>query len=185
MSSNDYLILGSLLFFLWITPSLLLIGYGFKLNKKMKWKIIATGLFTPWLIGSLIKIYLDSLHKITYPWSYFLKPQGLAVFIPASIWWGIPFIVLAFLSRLLIKKDFLGIQSERGKFYLLMGALVGSFIGASRIFLSVFWLFDAIVIFVPIWIFYIPDLLIGLFIGWLIGRRIDSKIGIQTQSKNE
>jgi len=146
---------------------------------------MATGLVTPWYIGSLIKIYILSLHKITFPWSYFLKPQGLAVIIPASIWWGIPFIALAFLSRLLIKKDFLGRKLERGKFQLLMGALVGSFIEACRMFLSVFWLFDPIIIMVPIWIFYVKDVLIGLFIGWLIGKRIDCKIIDQAQTKNE
>jgi len=176
MSTNDYLILGSIVFFLWIIPSLLIIGNGFKLNNKMKWKIISIGLFTPWFIGSLIKIYLDMQNKITYTWSYFLKPEGLVVFIPASIFWGIPFIALGFLSRQLMNKDFLRIQSERGKFYLLMGTLVGAFIGASRIFLSIFWLFDAMVIIVPVWIFYVQDLLIGLLIGWLIGRRIDSQM---------
>lgn len=185
MALNDYLILGSSIFFLLIIPSLLLIGYGLKLTKKTKWKIMTTGLFMPWLIGSLVKIYLDSLHKITLPWSYFLKPEGLMVFIPAMIWWGIPFIVLAFFSRLLIKKDFLGIQSGRGKFYLLMGALSGAFIGVGRIFISVFWVFEAMTIFVPIWILYIKDILIGLFIGWLIGRRVDSKNNNQAQSKNE
>ena len=178
MATNDYLILGSIVLFLWIIPSLLFIGYGFKLNSKMKWRIIATGLFTPWFIGILIKIYLDSLNKITFPWSYFLKPQGLAIYVPASIWWGIPFILLAYLSRSLLNKPFLGIQSESGKFYLLLLTLLGAFIGASRMFFSVFWIFDTIVILVPIWIFYIPDLLIGLFIGWLIGRKIDSEINI-------
>lgn len=174
MASKDYLILGSFLFFLWIIPCLLFIGHGFKLNLKMKWKIMATGLITPWIIGTLIKIYLDFQNKITFPWSYFLKPQGLAVLIPASLWWGIPFIALAFLSRQLLKKDFLAIHSERGKFYLLMVTLAGTFIGAGRIFVSVFWVFDPIVILAPIWTLYIQDFLIGLFLGWLIGRRIDS-----------
>lgn len=176
MSSNDYLILGSIVFFFWVIPSLLIIGYGFKLTNKMKWKIIAIGLLTPWFIGSLIKIYLDLQNKITFAWSYFLNPEGLVVFIPASIAWGIPFIALGFLSRQLMNKDFLRIQSERGKFYLLMGTLTGAFIGASRIFISAFSYFDAIVILMPVWILYVPELLIGLLIGWLIGRRIDSKI---------
>jgi hypothetical protein len=183
MSKTDYLILGFTVFFIWIIPSLFLIGYGFKLNKKMTWKIIATGLFTPWVVGSMIKIYLDSLGKITLPWSYFLKPQGLAVFVPASIWWGIPFLLIGLLSRQLIQKNFLGIRSERGKFYLLMGVLAGAFIGAGRIFVSVFWIFDAMVIIVPIWTFYIKDLLIGLLLGWLIGKRIDSINKKHKQSK--
>ena len=85
MASKDYLTLGSSLFFLWIIPCLLFIGHGFKLNLKMKWKIMATGLITPWIIGTLLKIYLDFKNKITFPWSYFLKPQGLAVLIPASL----------------------------------------------------------------------------------------------------
>lgn len=174
MSKTDYLILGFSIFFIWIIPSLFFIGYGFKLNKKMTWKIIATGLFTPWGVGSMIKIYLDYIGKITLPWSCFLKPQGLVVFVPASICWGIPFLLIGLLSRQLIQKSFLGIQSERGKFYLLIGILVGAFIGAGRIFVSVFWIFDAMAIFAPIWIFYIKDLLIGLLMGWLIGRKIDS-----------
>jgi hypothetical protein len=185
MSLNDYFILGSLVLFLWIIPSLLFIGHSLKLTYKMKWRIIATGLFTPWFIGILVKIYLDSLHKITLPWSYFLRPEGLIVFVPAMIWWGIPFIVIAYASQILIKKDFLGIQSQRGKYYLLMGTLVGAFIGASRIFLSVFWLFDAIIIIAPIWTLYFKDILIGLFIGWLIGRKIDSNNKSYDQNKKE
>ncbi len=106
------------------------------------------------------------------------------MFVPASIWWEIPFLLIGLLSHQLIQKSFLGIQSERGKFYLLMGVLVGAFIGAGRIFVSVFWVFDAMAIFTPIWIFYIKDLLIGLFTGWLIGRKIDSINNKHKQIKN-
>lgn len=38
-----------------------------------------------------------------------------------------------------------------------MGILAETFIGASRIFVSLFWVFDAMVIIVRIWIFYIKD----------------------------
>ena len=122
----------------------------------------------------MIKIYLDSLGKITLPWSYFIKPQRLSAFVPASIWWGIPFLLIGSLSRQLIQKSFLRIQSELGKFYLLMGVLVGAFIGANIIFASVFWVFDAMAILVLIWTFNNKDILIGFLIGWLISRKIDS-----------
>ena len=149
----------------------------------MTWKIIATGLFTPWVVGSMIKIYLDYIGKITLPWSYFLKPQGLVVFVPTSIWWGIPFLLIGLLSRQLIQISFLGIQSEHGKFYLLLGILARTFIGTSRIFVYLFWVFDAMAIIVRIWIFYIKDILIGLLTDWLIGRRIDSINKKHKQSK--
>ena len=105
------------------------------------------------------------------------------MFVPASIWCEIPFLLIGLMSRQLIQKSFLGIQSEHGKFYLLLGILARTFIGASRIFVSLFWIFDAMAIFAPIWIFYIKDLLIGLFTGWLIGRKIDSINTKHKQSK--
>ena len=72
MFKTDYLIFGFSIFFILIIPCLLFIGYGFNLNKKMTWKIMAMVLFTPWVVGSMIKIYLHYIGKITLPWSYFL-----------------------------------------------------------------------------------------------------------------
>ncbi len=176
METKDMIILGPMIILGWIIPSLVWIGYGRTINSKMAWKITTTGLITPWVIGSVVKLYLESIGKVTLPWSYFLNPKALTMFIPATIWWGLPFILLAFMSRYLLKKDLLGIHSNRGKFLLLMGTLIGAFIGAAKIFISVFWLFDAVIILVPVWTLYFSFLLTGLAIGWLLARRADAGI---------
>ncbi len=176
MNTNNLIILSLVILLGWIIPSLLFIGYGFKLNRNLFWKIIGTGLVTPWVIGSIVKIYLEYIGKETLPWSYFLKPESLVIFIPAMIWWGLPFILLAIVSRYLLKKNILGIKSERGKYLLLMGTLTGTFVGAGRIFISVFWLFDAMYILVPVWAYYSPFIMVGVLIGVFLGRRADSKM---------
>ena len=137
MSESYFLKLALLLLALWVVPCLLFIGYNLRLNRSV-WKISAPGMITPWVVGALVKFQLENLGLDTIPWSSFLTPYAMLILIPVTIWWGIPFIVLAYISRNSAQKKYFGIESERGKFYLFFCILTGSMLGACRVFVYFF-----------------------------------------------
>ena len=74
------------------------------------WIIISVGLSLPWLTGIGVKLYLDAHGSPTMQWSSFLGFSSLVFEIFASIWWGVGYIVLAFLARRLLSTSPLGLE---------------------------------------------------------------------------
>jgi hypothetical protein len=122
----------------------------------------------PWIVGVTVKLYLDAQGKPTIPWSYFVSGGGLILLIPVSIWWAFPFIALAFAGRSLLRKPFWGLELYSARILFMSGGLIGGCIGAVRSFTDIFWEFDPVYLIVPIWLFYIPHMLIGLLLGFVV-----------------
>jgi hypothetical protein len=150
---------------------IILVGLGYRKNKLIFWYIIIVGMVLPWIVGIIIKMYLDSQGKSTYPWSYFLNIDALVFLLPLTLWFAIPFILLAFLHRIFIqKKSFAKLNSYTSRLMVTVFSTLGGIIGVVITFTGVFWKFDMIYFFIPLWVFYLPTMVLGLFGGILAGQ---------------
>ncbi|NNE07917.1 MAG: hypothetical protein HKN20_05075 [Gemmatimonadetes bacterium] len=176
MEPRDIFQIGLLLLAVCVVPALVFVGTSYGRDRAMAWKIIAAGMTAPWIVGATVKLYLQSLNRPTLPWSYFLNGQTLLFMIPMSVWFSIPFFVLAVLhGRVIAARPFMKIESYRGRFWLTMCVCAGGVIGVCHSFVSVFWVFDPLYILLPLWAAYLPDMLIGFVVGVAVGRRVDRR----------
>jgi hypothetical protein len=149
---------------------IIMVASGYKREKLFFWYILSIGLASPWMVGIIIKKYLDSQGQPTYPWTYFLNIDALVFLLPLTLWFGIPFILLAFFHRYFIgKKSFAKLNSYTSRFIVTIFATLGGIIGVVITFTGVFWQFDMIYFFIPLWIFYLPTMVLGLFGGIFVG----------------
>lgn len=137
------------------------------------WGIIVIGAILPWIVGITVKLYLDAHGKPTLPWSYFINFGSLIFLIPVSVWFAIPYIILAYVARNLLAKPFWGLESYVARLLFIGGGLVGGCIGTVMKFIEVFWEFDPLFFVIPLWVYYIPHMLIGLFVGFLVVRGVE------------
>ena len=131
------------------------------------WSIVATGMALPWVVGIGVKLYLDARGLPTWPWGYFLHPTRLAVEFVLTVVFASPFIALAFLARYLLSVPLWGTRDWERLLVILCG-LVGGAIGTVRTFWLVFSIFDPMILFGPLPLLYVDDMLLGLLIGCLI-----------------
>ena len=131
------------------------------------WSIVATGMALPWVVGIGVKLYLDAHGLPTWPWGYFVHPTRLAVEFVLSVVFASPFIALAFLARYLLSVPLWGTRYWERLLVILCG-LVGGAIGTVRTFWLVFAKFDPMILFGPLPLLYVDDMLRGLLIGCLI-----------------
>ena len=137
------------------------------------WVIIAIGAILPWIVGIAVKLYLDTHGKPTLPWSYFIDFGTFIFLIPLSVWFAIPYIILAYVARNRLTKPFWGLESYGARLIFISGGLVGGCIGTVMIFINVFWEFNFLFFLIPIWIYYIPHMLGGLFVGFLVAKGVE------------
>lgn len=134
------------------------------------WAIVLTGIALPWAAGAAVKIYLDMQGSPTWPWSSFLNPLQLAFLLPATAWISLPFFVLAYAAYRLLPRTFAGLTTPTSRRLFFSGGLVGGAVGAVVVFVKMFWWFDFIELLMPVWIGYLPYMLVGLALGYLAGR---------------
>lgn len=82
-----------------------------RINRKaVFWIIITVGFALPWLTGIGVKLYLDALGRPTIEWHDAISFDSLIFIIPATIWWGAGYIILAFLARGLLSSSSLSLK---------------------------------------------------------------------------
>lgn len=131
-------------------------------QRKIFWMIISFGLGLPWVVGIGVKLSLLVRGKPTLPLSYFFNLPSIPLLLVVSIWWGLPYLVLAFFGRKIMPKSVKSV---------LTGLIFGS-IGTVIVFVGVFREFDPLYMFFPVWIFYVPFFVPGLLFGFWISDKI-------------
>ena len=144
-------------------------------SRSVFWLIIATGIALPWVVGISVKLYLDAIGRPTLSLSDFLGADNvhvviinLQLWILVSIWWAIPYIVLAFFARKRLPRPYGHLRTFRARRVFFLSGLVGGCVGTVITFVVVFWDFNAFYVLFPLWIFCIPTMAVGLFVGILL-----------------
>lgn len=155
-------------------------------TRQIFWAIIAIGIASPWIVGITVKLYLSAQGQPTLPLTYFLHLESLLIiWIPASIWWAIPYIGLAFFAHKVLSHSFLGLKSYTARVIFVSCGFLGGCVGTVIVFVGVFWEFDPLFLFLPLlWIYYPlflgALLLLGLLFGFLIARSVQGRSLDQT-----
>jgi hypothetical protein len=136
------------------------------------WGIIITGAILPWFVGIAVKLHLDALAKSTLPWSYFINLGSLIYLAPFSVWFAIPYIILADIALNLLAKPRWGLASCRARLLFIGGGLVGGCVGTVLTFIEVFSHFDVLLIQAPVWIYYSPHMIGGLIVGYAVAKAV-------------
>lgn len=109
----------------------------------------------------------------------------LIFLIPLSVWWSIPFLILVYVARNLGTKPIWGLQTYSSRVILIACGFIGGALGMISVFVSIFIEFDPLIIFAPVWLYYIPHLAAGLFVGWLIAKGLEAYLAKTTGRKSE
>jgi hypothetical protein len=134
------------------------------------WSCGVTTLLLPWGSGIAVKLWLQSRDLPTLPWSSFLAPEAILIYIPVTfILWAFPFPLLGlyvryrYLNRVSGSKTFKERVFVVGLSYL-CGVAAGAFI-----FWSMFREFDILYIFVPVGVYIALPMVAGWFIArWIV-----------------
>ena len=135
--------------------------------------ILLFGIVIPLSSGIAVKLYLDSWGEPTIPWAYFVNIDGLMLLIPLSVWWSIPFLMLVYAARNIRTKPIWGLKTYKSRLIFTAGGFIGGGLGSIGIFVSIFVYYDPLIIFLPIWLYYMPHLVAGLIIGWAIAKGVE------------
>ena len=132
--------------------------------------LAGAGIAAPWITGAGVKLYLDAHGQPTYPWLSFFHPIAVLIAIPGTLVWASPFIVLASLALALQRWPFWPWLTPTDRWLIAYGGLLVGLWGEVRLFVEVFWTWDAIALFagfllVPV---YVPYLLAGLGLGTVV-----------------
>lgn len=143
-------------------------------ERRWPWVIVAIGYFLPGVVGICVRQYLQSIGAPAMPWSQ--VGREFPVLAIASVFWALPFFLVARLARRLPLAD----SKNRG---LLYGAFLGTALCEVFIFIgfwsSRFWLeavyfgFAFLLIPIPVFLGTLLGGTLGFLIGWLVGRARD------------
>ena len=97
-------------------------------------------------------------------------PLQLIFLLPATAWISLPFFILAYAAYKLLPREFAGLATPQSRRLFFGGGLVLGTMGAIKVFVGMFWLFDFAELLMPVWIGYLPHLLVGLGLGYVAGR---------------
>jgi hypothetical protein len=147
-------------------------GIEKKTATRIGWIIGVTGTLAPWIVGLGVKIYLDAVGRPTLPVASFLEPLVLPVLVIATMaMWSFPFLVLALVARfwLLVREKPAG--SFRRRLWLVWLTYGFGIAVVVPVFVSVFWEFDTLYLFVPIGLFICPFMALGFGVGLMMIRK--------------
>ena len=136
-------------------------------TKKVFWGILISSMLTPWVVGLAIKMNLMSQGKPMVPIKYFV---GMAL--PLSVWWALPFIVLAFVARISLNKRGLTKVGRDSRLTVTLVAHGFGLIGMIKVFWEIFIVWDPVWVFLPVQIAYGAAIIVGAAVGWLLTKAI-------------
>lgn len=146
--------------------------------------IAVSGLCLPWVVGLSVKAYLDSIGEPTYPVSSFLDPVAVVVLLEATVvQWCSPFLLLAIWVRARAFASFAPGRTFRERLLLAWFTHVAGLVAGIVLFISVFWQWDIMYIFVPIAAFILVPMAAAYVIGRLILRARDTLRGPPTETR--
>lgn len=132
--------------------------------------VAGAGYVAPWITGAGVKLYLDARARPTLAWLDFLNPAALAVIVPATAVWASPFFALALIAVVLQRLPEATWLTRSDRWFVVYGALLLGLWGEVRVFVEVFWVWDAMALFVGFLLplFYVPHMLAGAVLGAVI-----------------
>jgi hypothetical protein len=145
--------------------------------------IIVFGMIIPVSTGIAVKLYLDSVGEPTLPWSYFLNIPGLILLLPLSVWWSIPYLILVYAARNIRTTPFWGLKTYKARLIFISSVFAGGCLISIGIFVSVFVQFDPLILFVPLWIVFLPHLVAGLLICYVIAKVVEVYLNNRASQK--
>lgn len=135
--------------------------------------ILVFGMVIPVSSGISVKLFLDSLGEPTIPWSYFVNIPTLILLIPLSVWWSIPFLMLVYAARNIRTKPIWGLKTYKTRLVFIASGFVGGALGSIGIFVNIFVEYDPMIVFVPIWLYFMPHIVAGLLVGYVIAKGVE------------
>lgn len=135
--------------------------------------ILLFGVVIPVSSGVVVKLYLDAWGEPTIPWAYFVNFGTLILLIPLSVWWSIPYLMLVYAARNIRTNPIWGLKTYQSRLIFISSGVIGGGLGSIGTFVSVFAYYDPLIIFVPIWLYYMPHMVAGLLIGWVIAKGVE------------
>lgn len=140
------------------------------LSRYISWLILLTGLFFPWVIAAWVKISLLAQGSPTWPMIFFIHPRILMVEVPATVYWALPFICLALLSRygLEMRLPLFNLSPGERLFCITVSFLAGLYRGIP-FFYAMFLKFHPIAFLYPWFISHGGlEMLLALVGGWIL-----------------
>jgi len=129
--------------------------------------VAASGYAAPWITGVGVKLYLDARAQPTHAWLDFLNPVALAVIVPATAVWASPFFALALVAVILQRLPETTWLTRSDRWLVVLGGLAAGLWGEVRLFVEVFWDWDAMALFAGFLLpaFYVPHMVAGTALG--------------------
>jgi hypothetical protein len=135
--------------------------------------LLVFGIVIPVSSGVFVKLFLDSLGEPTIPWSYFANVATLILLIPLSAWWSLPYLMLVYAARNIRTKPLWGLKTYTARLVFIASGFVGGGLGTIGIFVNIFVEYDPLILFVPIWLYFMPFIVAGLLIGYAIAKGLE------------
>jgi hypothetical protein len=135
--------------------------------------ILVFGVVIPVSSGISVKLFLDSLGEPTIPWSYFANFATLILLIPLSVWWSIPYLMLVYAARNIRTKPIWGLKTYKTRLVFIASGFVVGGNGSIGIFVNIFLEYDPLIVFVPIWLYFMPHIVAGLLVGYAIAKGVE------------
>ena len=133
--------------------------------------VLVLGALLPWSVGAGIKLYLDIRGEPTWSWLYLLHPAIVLAELWATLWFAAPSIALAFVTYLLATRRirWLGMLNRFENSLIIVICAMAGAAGSVPVFFELFWVFDPIVLFFPMFvtIVYLHYYALGLLAGIL------------------
>lgn len=133
---------------------------------------VLTGLLLPWVVGLVVKLYLDSKGLPTLPVSGFLDPVTVPILLVLTLGaWAFPFVILASAFIVPWRIGFSSDPEKRDSALPIWLAFWAGVIASVPTFVGVFWKFDAMMLLVPVGLALLPPMSVGYLLGWWVLHR--------------
>ena len=147
---------------------------GKRYHRYMALSILVFGMVIPVSTGIVVKLFLQSVGEPTIPWSYFANLPTLIMLMPLSVWWSIPYLMLVYTARDIRTKAIWGLQTYKSRLIFMACGFIGGALGTIGMFVNIFVYFDPLIVFVPIWLYFLPYIVAGLLVGYVIAKGVES-----------
>jgi len=132
----------------------------------------ATGVLLPWATGFGVKMYLDAQGRPTLPIEGFVDPASVAIEILLTLSaWAFPFVVLASAVVVPWRVGFSADAPERDSLLPVWISYAAGVVAAVPVFTAVFWVFDSMMLLVPVGLILVLPMALGYYAGWWWLRR--------------
>lgn len=131
----------------------------------------AAGTLIPWGVGAAVKVMLDALGQPTFPWSAFLNPVAIPIYLVlTAASWSFPFLILASMAAVPWRVGFRLGSPGRDSMLPLWLAFGAGAAAEIPFFFGIFQEWDAMMLLVPLGGIFLVPMAAGYSLGWFLVR---------------